>query len=124
MYSGNFSSPYYPASYPGSWDCYWEILVPSGYRVKLEFHTLDLGTRGYDNLNIHDGSSSYSPRIGFYDGQYTVCTVYSTGTSLWFRFRAFGHAGYGGKGFYATYTAVPSYSKYDDSLSKLTFQGL
>ena len=123
MYSGNFSSPYYPSPYPGSWSCYWVITVPSGYRVKLEFHTLDLGARGYDNLKIHDGSSSYSPRIGFYDGQYTACTVYSTGTSLWFRFYAYGY-GYGGKGFYATYTAVPSYSKYDDRLSKLTFREL
>ena len=83
--------------------------------MKLEFHTLDLGTRGYDNLRIYDGSSRYSSQIGSYDGQYSVCTVYSTGTSLWFRFRAYGHAGYGGKGFYATYTAVPSYSKYDNS---------
>ena len=121
--SGSFSSPYYPSSYPGTWDCVWNITVPSGYRVKLEFHTLDLGARGWDYLYIRDGSSSYSPQIGYYDGQYSVCTVYSTGTSLWFRFRAYGY-GYGGKGFYATYTAVPSYSKYDNRLPKLTLRGL
>ena len=92
--------------------------------MKLEFHTLDFGTGGNDSLQIHDGSSYNSSHIGSYDGQYTACTVYSSGTSLWFRFRAYGHAGYGGKGFYATYTAVPSYSKYDNRLPKLTLRGL
>ena len=120
MYSGSFSSPYYPSSYPGSWYCNWVITVPSGYRVKLEFHTLDLGARWYDYLRIHDGSSYYSPQIGYYGGHYSACTVYSTGASLWFRFRAYGY-GYAGKGFYATYTAVPSYSKYDNRLPKSTF---
>ena len=102
------------------------ITVPSGYRVKLEFHTLDLGARGWDFLYIHDGSSNYGPRIGSYYGQYSACTVYSIGTSLWLELRPYGHGGYryAGKGFYATYTAVPSYSKYDDRLSKFTFWGL
>ena len=122
MYSGSFSSPYYPSSYPGSWSCYWVITVPSGYRVKLEFHTFDLGARWYDFLYIRDGSLSYSPGIGYYRGQYSACTVYSSGTSLWFRFYAYGYGYTGGKGFYANYTAVPSYSKYDDRLSKLTFR--
>ena len=80
--------------------------------MKLEFHTLDLGARWYDFLQIRDGSSSYSPQIGSYFGHYAVCTVYSSGTSLRFRFYAYGY-GYAGKGFYATYTAVPSYSKYN-----------
>ena len=122
VYSGSFSSPYYPSSYAHYWHCSWGITVPSGYRVRLEFHTLDLGRRGYDYLVIYDGSSSYSPQIGYYDGHYSACTVYSSGTSLWFRFYAYGY-GYAGKGFYATYTAVPSYSKYDNRLPKLTLLG-
>ena len=115
--SGSFTSPYYPSSYAHSWNCYWVITVPSGYRVKLEFHTFYL-RRYLDFLQIRDGSSSYSPQIGAYRGHYSAFTVSSSGTSLWFRF--FVHPnGAGAKGFNATYTAVPSYSKYNIRLSKL-----
>ena len=114
VYSGSFSSPYYPSSYAHSWYCYWVITVPSGYRVKLEFHTLDLGTRGYDYLYVRDGSSYRY--IGYYYGQYSACTIYSSGTSLRFEFQSYSWYR-AGKGFYATYTAVPSYSKYNITLS-------
>ena len=122
VYSGSFSSPYYPSSYAHYWDCHWDITVPVGYRVKLEFHTLDLGARGYDYLQIRGGSSYRY--IGSYYGQYSACTIYSSGTSLRFIFHSYN--GYGaGKGFYATYTAVPSYSKYKlIRLPKLTLRGL
>ena len=118
VYSGSFSSPYYPSSYAHYWYCSWRITVPSGYRVKLEFHTFDLGARGYDYLLIYGGSSGNN----YYWGHYSGCTIYSTSTSLQFYFYAYGY-GYAGKGFYATYTAVPSYSKYDKRLPKLTLLG-
>ena len=125
VYSGSFSSPYYPSSYARhSWACSWVITVPSGYRVKLEFHTFDLGARGYDYLEIYDGSSYNSRYIGYYDGHFSACTVYSTGTSLWLEFRSYSWNVAPGKGFYATYTAVSSYSKYNIRLSKLALRGL
>ena len=116
VYSGSFKSPYYPSSYGHFWNCQWKITVPSGYLVKLEFHTLELGARGYDHLLIRDGSSSR--HIGYYYGQYSACTVYSIGTSLWFEFNSY-RWDTAGKGFYANYTAVPSNSKYNIRLAKL-----
>ena len=123
VYSGSFSSPYYPSSYAHSWSCHWVITVPSGYRVKLEFHTLDLGARGYDHLMIYDNSPFFRRYIGYYYGQYSACTVYSTRTGLSFEFNSYSWDR-PGKGFYATYTAVPAYySKYKNRLPKLELLG-
>ena len=35
--SGNFYSPGYPAGYPRKANCIWEIDVPEGYYITLQF---------------------------------------------------------------------------------------
>ena len=106
-YSGSFSSPNFPNNYPDNERCSWGITVPSGYRVKVEFHSFDL-EQCCDHLYIYDGPSDSSPGTSI-SGQYPPCFFYSSGRSLWFRFQTDGSAVR--QGFSATYTAVPSYGK-------------
>ena len=110
VYSGRFSSPNFPNFYRNNERCSWGITVPSGYRVKVEFHTFEL-EQGWDYLYIYDGPSNYSPQLSRISGSKSTCFFYSSGKSLWFYFHTDGSGTY--KGFYATYTAVLISSKYD-----------
>ena len=40
--AGYLSSPYYPNDYPKNLDCEWQIIVPVGERIKIEFTTFDV----------------------------------------------------------------------------------
>ena len=108
VYSGSFSSPNFPNSYSNGESCSWGITVPSGYRVKVEFHAFEL-EQGYDFLYIYDGPSDSSPQLGRISGHYPPCFFYSNGGSLWFRFET--DSSQTRQGFDATFTAVPSYGK-------------
>uniref|UniRef100_Q8CIZ5-4 Isoform 2 of Scavenger receptor cysteine-rich domain-containing protein DMBT1 n=1 Tax=Rattus norvegicus TaxID=10116 RepID=Q8CIZ5-4 len=62
--SGQFSSPYYPGSYPNNARCLWNIEVPNNYRVTVVFRDVQLeGGCNYDYIEIFDGPHHSSPLI-------------------------------------------------------------
>ncbi|XP_012136673.2 cubilin [Megachile rotundata] len=57
-YAGSFSSPLYPNEYRNNTVCTWDISVPRGMKVVLEFPVFDIGANnncfGYNTLDIYD----------------------------------------------------------------------
>lgn len=43
-YAGRFTSPLYPANYRNASECTWEVSVPRGFKILLEFIVFDLGS--------------------------------------------------------------------------------
>ncbi|XP_052031055.1 deleted in malignant brain tumors 1 protein [Apodemus sylvaticus] len=61
---GQFSSPYYPSSYPNNARCLWKILVPSMNRVTVVFTDVQLeGGCNYDYILVYDGPEYNSSLI-------------------------------------------------------------
>ena len=101
---GTLRSPSYPFDYPNNMMCTWTITAPSGLRIILTFNYFRLqssscSTRDY--LEVRDGSSSTSTRIGTYCGSYAP-NIVSRGRYLWIRFQSDFSLSY--KGFDARYT--------------------
>ncbi|BHF63145.1 Bone morphoproteintic protein 1 [Sparganum proliferum] len=86
---GIFSSPGYPNHYPPNRECTWRIEVPVGFAVFLTFYSFDL-ERGqncpYDYLEIFDGPSVYSPRLGGICGVGLPNPIRSTNSTMTVRF--------------------------------------
>ncbi|XP_044176251.1 bone morphogenetic protein 1-like isoform X2 [Acropora millepora] len=109
---GTLRSPSYPFDYPNNMMCTWRITAPSGSRLLLTFNYFRLesgpcSTRDY--LEVRDGSSSTSTRIGTFCGTYAL-NILSSGPYLWIRFRSDSLLSY--KGFHARYTIVTPSSKF------------
>ena len=109
---GTLRSPSYPYNYPNNMMCTWRITAPRGSGLLLTFNYFRLesspcSTRDY--LEVRDGSSSTSTRIGTYCGTYAL-NIFSSGRYLWIRFRSNSLLSY--KGFDARYTIVTSSSKF------------
>ena len=88
---GVIQSPNYPNSYPNNIDCVWKITVPSGRKIKLTFSRLDLQYKSLctaDYLELRDGSSSFSSRIGRYCGTSLPSAQYSSGRYMWVKFHS------------------------------------
>ena len=68
--SGVISSPLYPNPYPQPADCVYLISQPNGTYVNVSFVAFDLDCQGTppDYIEIRDGYSDESPRIGRYCG--------------------------------------------------------
>ena len=61
------TTPNYPNDYTSSKTCYWNVNAPSGKRVELRFVDFKLESSSncrYDYLEIYDGASSGSSKIG------------------------------------------------------------
>ncbi|XP_014475365.1 PREDICTED: cubilin [Dinoponera quadriceps] len=56
-YGGKFTSPLYPNIYRNNTVCTWDVSVPRGFKVLLQFRIFDIGTRKNcenNNLKIYD----------------------------------------------------------------------
>ena len=114
-YGGTLRSPSYPSDYPNNMMCTWKITAPSGSRLRLTFNDFSLesgscSTRDY--LEVRDGSSSTSTRIGTYCGTYAL-NITSSGRYLWIRFQSDWSLRF--RGFDARYTAFTPSCKYSYS---------
>ncbi|XP_029048305.2 cubilin isoform X2 [Osmia bicornis bicornis] len=58
-YAGSFTSPMYPNEYRQNIACTWDISVPRGLKVLLEFVVFDIGNSCYDynNVEVYDVDS-------------------------------------------------------------------
>ncbi|CAK9795155.1 Cubn [Anthophora quadrimaculata] len=74
-YAGSFTSPLYPNEYRNNTVCTWDVSVPRGLKLVLEFTMFDIGTKNTCNLNYNT--------VKLYDvtstGALTLVTTYCGG---------------------------------------------
>lgn len=107
--SGFFTSPNYPESYPYNIQCEWTISTAPGNTIELkfvDFHLENSGACGFDFVDIRDGSSLRSPRIGKFCSSIIIGPINSTGNSLFLRLTSDGSVSE--KGFNASWREVSS----------------
>ncbi|XP_071443305.1 cubilin [Hetaerina americana] len=66
---GSVQSPGSPGKYPINRDCYWELIVPLGSRIQMNFFTLQIEAHpncSYDFLEVRDGLQPSSPLLNKY----------------------------------------------------------
>lgn len=88
---GYIVSPNYPNPYSQNRDCSWIISASRGH--KITFRVIDFLLEAHkhcrkDSLDIHDGPSLNSPRIGRYCGASRPFPVTSSGNKLFIRFKS------------------------------------
>ena len=113
--SGTIQSPNYPSSYPNSMDCVWKITAPYGKEVNLTFTHMSLQymySCTADFVELRDGLTSYSSRIGSYCGSSLPSPKYSNGRHMLVRFHSDGNVT--SAGFAANFEAFDS-TRYTDN---------
>ncbi|XP_063293601.1 embryonic protein UVS.2-like [Pelobates fuscus] len=107
-YSGVFSSPNYPSSYPALAQCTWVIIAPVGFKVSLNMTYFYLEIQrscSNDYLVFYDGPTPTSPQIGKYCSMAKVPTITSTKNYLVIQFVS--DESVQTRGFLAKYAFVP-----------------
>ena len=67
--SGTFSSPGSPGNYPHDRNCTWDIVLPAGNRVQLQFSVLQLESHpncSYDFVKVLDATSDNARVLATY----------------------------------------------------------
>lgn len=106
---GNFSSPNYPSVYKGDKQCHWDITVNFGNLIELTIHDLDLE----ESVNcLLDGISVSSIENDTnvnnqYCGRQTKLPKIITSNSNKMFVKFYSDPYYSGRGFFASYKAVP-----------------
>uniref|UniRef100_A0A671QBB2 Suppressor of tumorigenicity 14 protein-like n=1 Tax=Sinocyclocheilus anshuiensis TaxID=1608454 RepID=A0A671QBB2_9TELE len=99
--TGNFTSPNFPSFYPPLLDCNWNINVPAGRRIKIEFSMFRVKEPGVDTSSCH---KDYVEVLGKkYCGERRRLVLSSTTNSLEVKFHS--DESYTDKGFRIIYTA-------------------
>ncbi|KAG1951968.1 suppressor of tumorigenicity 14 protein homolog isoform X1 [Pimephales promelas] len=99
--TGNFTSPHYPSFFPPLVDCIWNINVPAGRCVKIEFVMFRVKEPGVDTNNCH---KDYVEVLGKkYCGERQRFVLSSTSNTLEVKFHS--DESYTDKGFSIIYTA-------------------
>ncbi|XP_075714976.1 bone morphogenetic protein 1 [Rhinoderma darwinii] len=99
--------------HPAATECVWHLQSEGNYGVELVFQSFELEEEqdcGYDYIEIYDGPSENSPRMGRYCGSGPPEEVYSSGDSLTIRFHS--DDSINKKGFHIRYTST----KFQDTL--------
>lgn len=99
--TGNFTSPYFSSFYPPYVDCFWNINVAAGKKIKVEFNMFRVKEPGVDVTNCH---KDYVEVLGKkYCGERTRFVLSSLTNSLEVKFHS--DESFTDKGFRATYNA-------------------
>jgi len=109
---GEISSPNYPAFYPPNSDCIWVIKPASGRPVQLSFKSFNLEAEsrcGYDFVELRDGESRQSTRLGKFCGSTLPNMEFSNRGTLWIRFKS--DSSTNDAGFLASWKTVKSKRK-------------
>ena len=117
--TGRVSSPDYPLQFPTVSSCYWRIKAPNGYRVKLQFTTINIQGNCREDvegdwIRVDDFFTSDFGSVasfwGRFCGNVQPPVIYSTSNEL----QVFFMSNYTSEkqvgtnnGFYATYNVVP-----------------
>ncbi|XP_048017847.1 suppressor of tumorigenicity 14 protein homolog [Megalobrama amblycephala] len=99
--TGNFTSPHFPSFYPPLVDCNWNINVPAGKKIKIEFSMFRVKEPGVDTSSCH---KDYIEVLGKrYCGERRRLVLSSPANSLEVKFHS--DESYTDKGFRVVYTA-------------------
>nr|XP_032817255.1 CUB and sushi domain-containing protein 3-like isoform X3 [Petromyzon marinus] len=101
--SGTIFSPGWPSSYKDSLTCEWVIEVNKGNAIKITFQRFQTEPN-YDVLEVHDGSSAYSPVLGAFHGTQVPLFLVSSGNHLFLLFTT--DSSHSGMGFQLHYERV------------------
>ncbi|KAL2080247.1 hypothetical protein ACEWY4_024040 [Coilia grayii] len=93
--NGTIFSPGHPAEYPNFQDCVWNVRVPPGYGIFINFTTLSTEPI-YDYITVWDGPDQSSPQIGQFSGNTALESVYTTSNQILIKF----HSDFSGSGFF------------------------
>ncbi|KAJ8415730.1 hypothetical protein AAFF_G00402870 [Aldrovandia affinis] len=93
--NGTIYSPGHPAEYPNFQDCFWNIRVPPGNGVYINFTLLSTEPI-YDYITVWDGPDQNSPQIGQFSGTTALEAVHSTSNQVLIKF----HSDFSGSGFF------------------------
>ncbi|CAJ0944017.1 unnamed protein product [Ranitomeya imitator] len=99
--------------HPPATECTWHLQSEGNYGVELVFQSFELEEEqdcGYDYIEIYDGPTETSPRMGRYCGSGPPEEIYSSGDSLTIRFHS--DDSINKKGFHIRYTST----KFQDTL--------
>ncbi|XP_011302978.1 cubilin [Fopius arisanus] len=71
-YAGKFTSPMFPNIYRNNSYCVWDVSVPRGSKVLLEFTTFDLGSRGMcdTSLSVEESTESGASITRYCEGEH------------------------------------------------------
>ncbi|XP_070174131.1 cubilin-like [Littorina saxatilis] len=104
--SGYFTTPNYPQPYPHNVECIWVITAPASERVQVDFvEAFNIERHSqcrWDYIEFRDGATSAGDELGKFCGDQFPSSVYSSGRSLYARFRT--DASVPKKGFKAMYS--------------------
>ncbi|XP_016407472.1 suppressor of tumorigenicity 14 protein homolog [Sinocyclocheilus rhinocerous] len=99
--TGNFTSPHFPSFYPPLIDCNWNISVPAGRKIKIEFNMFRVKEPGVDTSSCH---KDFIEVLGKkYCGERRRLVLSSATNILEVKFHS--DESYTDKGFRITYTA-------------------
>uniref|UniRef100_A0A671MGN7 Suppressor of tumorigenicity 14 protein homolog n=1 Tax=Sinocyclocheilus anshuiensis TaxID=1608454 RepID=A0A671MGN7_9TELE len=99
--TGNFTSPQFPSFYPPLIDCNWNINVPAGRKIKIEFSMFRVKEPGVDTSSCH---KDFIEVLGKkYCGERRRLVLSSATNTLEVKFHS--DESYTDKGFRITYTA-------------------
>ena len=85
--SGVITSPAYPEKYPDGSDCLYLISQADGILINITIFMMDIeNSCNYDYLEIRDGISEYSPRLGKFCGNDIPSRpIKSSQNTIWIR---------------------------------------
>ncbi|XP_061076047.1 LOW QUALITY PROTEIN: CUB and sushi domain-containing protein 3-like [Conger conger] len=95
LVNGTIYSPGHPAEYPNFQDCLWNIRVPPGNGIHINFTLLSTEPI-YDYITVWDGPDQNSPQIGQFSGTAALEAVQSTSNQVLIKF----HSDFSGSGFF------------------------
>ncbi|XP_028390679.1 cubilin-like isoform X2 [Dendronephthya gigantea] len=99
---GRLKSPGYPNPYPNNLDCNWTISANGGKHIFIQFFNFSLEDNprcAYDYLEVYDGDSVHSTRLGRYCGYQLPGNLTSSGSNLFIVFRSDKNVEYNGFSF-------------------------
>ncbi|XP_028390683.1 cubilin-like [Dendronephthya gigantea] len=99
---GRLKSPGYPNPYPNNFDCNWTISANGGKHIFIQFFNFSLEDNprcAYDYLEVYDGDSVHSTRLGRYCGYQLPGNLTSSGSNLFIVFRSDKNVEYNGFSF-------------------------
>ncbi|XP_046392545.1 cubilin-like [Ischnura elegans] len=105
---GSVQSPGSPGTYPINRDCYWQLIVPLGNRIQLNFYTLQIEAHpncSYDFLEIRDGLDPTSPLLNKYCNSTLPAPIVTSGSHALLYFHSDESAS--DYGFQLTFSKVP-----------------
>lgn len=106
--SGTFSSPNYPHDYPNQASCTYEIRVPTGSRIILDFYDFSLET-GYDVLELKQTVAGSLLQVARLTGSNLTSTQFTSAENhFWLHFTS-DHS-VTRKGFSASYRTISGQS--------------